>query len=237
MTDMPEVSKIGNRLRRIWSESIGAKLTFGIVGIVLLTVLSIGAALFAFRSVSTEFDSLQSQQVPEVRRALALLSAAEQVSGSLLQTGSVDNLEAAGQAEESFEKSVTKLLEAASAIGIPSVVDAAESLTDSGRALQISQAEALQSSERQARAIADLVGLGRRATEVTRPKVEAARKALDSKSAQVIDSSARMIAQLTGEEFEKVQSLLQARAEANLLSGAAISISLTEERKAVISVG
>ena len=75
MTDMPEVSKIGNRLRRIWSESIGAKLTFGIVGIVLLTVLSIGAALFAFRSVSTEFDSLQSQQVPEVRRALALLSA------------------------------------------------------------------------------------------------------------------------------------------------------------------
>ncbi|MEM6677079.1 MAG: methyl-accepting chemotaxis protein [Pseudomonadota bacterium] len=193
---------------------------------IALTLLCAAVGLIALQMVSTSFERLSADRLPEVAEANELLGTVSTV------------VDALNDARAARERSVIDASEAAASAAMSALEgqlrsrsgESAARLSESLRTLNVASAEliaakreALTASATRRAALKVLAETAQEAEVAIAPLVDDAGFELALGAETVSEQSAAVITTLTESDFAQIEALLRLRAAANLLSGSAIA--------------
>lgn len=209
--NMPK--SIGNASRKFsllnaWRRSVGTRLMFLVGAAGTLTILTVAVALVAFRLISTEFDTLKEDKVPEARSSMDLMIATSDLTEAIFQVSMDRDQQALGSHRTKLAEALAKLEDFAGASENELLRTTVAELRVSSEALVDLQEEVIETSAQQADAVDRLIALEREAIQKVNPLAVAARSEFETAANGVIARSNTLIDQLLNGDFERERLLL-----------------------------
>lgn len=214
------------------SSSVGGRVLSSFGMVIFLTLVCAAAGLIALQVVSTTFDRLRAERLPEVTKANALSAMVSKLVGRLHAARSAQDAPALKTAETEIETILAELdvqLRSRRGENAQRLMESLATLSRVSTALVSAQREALLASGERQQALAQLIETVRLAELSIAPVVDDAAFELVLGTEAVSEQTAEVITTLTDSDFAQVETLLRLRAAANLLAGSAIAQSQSED--------
>ena len=214
-----------------WNRSVGFRLNAIVFGLLGLTVVSVLASAIAFGGVSVRVGSLKDDQIPGIERAAAVLDQADAVVSVSRKLSAARQIEDVGLATDQFSADMDGLR----AIVDPQdtrLIEAIEAMTAAQDGMATARKNALEASERQYTTLKRMMSDTRSVIATLAAQVDEADRALQDGAKNASDELRETLAAVI-RDFDQLETQLSIRAEANLLTGAAISLTLATDEEVI----